>query len=154
MTTAILDPIVTFKDLLKAQWDDSNIVGTRTPKFSTGWYDETASYDQITFSDAPDIVTPHGVRGDGTGLIEEIQGTIMARAWAIRRTGQPNPKQIVWDYIEEVIRIIKAFEQASPDPGIDVMRPGATFRNTDVERSPTVYWRELEIEYSWLREPN
>jgi hypothetical protein len=146
------DPIITIRDLLIANWTPAN-TSSLTPNFSTGGFDAKAAYDQITLDGPYDIATIEGQRADGSGLCEQVASTVYARAWSVRRDSSPNPKQLRWEYGEEIIRIVKAVEMAPPT-GIDLFRVAGTLTGVDATKTPTAFWREIDIELRWMREPN
>ncbi len=112
MPVPTVDPKVSIKDLIKANWNSANVAGTTTPDFHTGWWNPKSLSAQVTFSGKSESF--QGETGYGgisaSGPVQVAIGVLFANCWAYRDEGgaSPNPKQLTYDMAEEVRRIVLA----------------------------------------------
>lgn len=108
--TQIDDPRQLVKILLEEEFNTANLVGSFTPVYSTGWFNEVGK-PIVTVSNPEESPVNGGDTGftysksDGTGGAADVAGTVQVNCWAHRGHTSENPKQVTWDLSEEVKRI-------------------------------------------------
>ena len=110
----VQDPTLTIKQLLEDNWIISNTSINYVPSIHTGWIDTSANQPQITITSADETavgdMTPFsGMRGDGGGPTQTMIGNVMVSCWSNREAEKVvNPKKLIYEFSEEVRRILKA----------------------------------------------
>ena len=88
-----------------------------------------------------------GIGSDGTPS-QLWRGTVQLDLWTTREATAINPKQLIFEFKEEVKRIVKANYEAITDLNFIVLRGGGEIVETG--SSPVVYRLSGEVGYSYL----
>lgn len=165
--TQIADPNVTVKNLIRDNWDASNILGTITPDFHTGWYNHGSNVTQLTFPFGSPDDSPigggdagyTGIEGGGSGPVQDRAGTLFPVAWAHREMddvqsaglGAGQVKDLVYQFYQEVDRIIT--NNATGLGDLESLAVLGVSRGADNEFSPVAYRVDMVIGYTWRKFP-
>ncbi len=154
MPIPTVDPTVSFKNLIKDEWDDSNIVGTLTPDFHTGWWNPKSLSAQVTFTGKNEAFEGlHGynaIQGSGGGPVQIANGVLFMNCWAYRDEGAggDNPKQIVYDMATEVNRIVLAnFDQITNLDPIGILAINDV--PPDMKKTPILFRKSITGSFKW-----
>lgn len=106
------DPKLSILDLLKANWDHSNTSLSYDPDLHTGWHNPEASNPEVTVSSARESPTAGGtgfsaIDPSGAGGVQEMEGIVAVDCWSNRDVADENPKSVIFEFSEEVKRIVK-----------------------------------------------
>lgn len=106
--TAIDDPKLVSKDLLKQEWNKANTPESSPPDFRTGWRDENLAAPVVTAShDEESPTSATGYSGMGpSGPTSVRRGTLQVNVWTRRDLVSANPKTTAYEFSEEIKRII------------------------------------------------
>lgn len=154
MSVTIQDPVVTVYDLLRTNWTAAN-TSSITPQFSTGWFDRKNDTTQVTVTN-PDEGELAGADGytaigaDGSGPVSRMNGAMDVNAWAHRGMsdiGSVNPKQLVYEFSEEIKRIIRTNTLTATD--LDFVKWDGRSALVETEESPAVFRQLCRVTYRY-----
>lgn len=100
-----------------------------------------------------------GMRGDGTGLNQDRDGTVFIECWAEGETSYngEHPQDLVDLLAKEASRILQnhatGTTDASGDPELRYLSPETRFPNDDTDADPVVRGQQVTCGYGWLNEP-
>lgn len=154
--TAITDPKIVVKDLLTTHWAASS-TSSVTPTFGTGWFNEESKYPQVTITDPRENPSAggetgyRGIKADGSGPTQTMLGTLDVNVWSTRDASAVNPKQLVFEFSEEVKRIVRKFYTATTvsDAGLQWLAWGGRLERVDSDVRPAVFRYLCEVRYSY-----
>jgi hypothetical protein len=135
------DMLIILKRLFEDNWNPTNTLDI-TPKFTTGWYDQTLKDNQVTITDPTENNSYRGFSNNGP--TEEWTGKVDISIWTTREI-YDNPKGLLHKCKEEIKRIIK--ENYDKVTGIELMRCTATQDLNDKETKPVTYRKFIELSY-------
>lgn len=153
---AIADPVITIMDLLDDNWNASN-TSSVTPSIHSGWIDTEANSPQVTVSnldegpifgsDAPFS----GIKPDGSGAVQDFNGTVQTNCWSSRELSSTNPKKLCWEFSEEVRRIVDANRLTATD--LDFI--GFQDRNfiVDTQSEPAIFRMQCFVQFGHKEMP-
>ena len=159
MTVTIADPTITIKNLIKNNWTVGNTVLDQAPQIHTGWYEENQNEVQVTIT-SPDESTRGGGQTGFIGIAQagapaQIRGGIVSvDIWAHRNMVMdagadiPNPKNVVWDLSNEVMRIITANYEVADHLWVSF---GFRRKLTDSTMKPVLHRIAIAVSYGWLK---
>lgn len=152
-------PEIKVKDLVKNNWDKTNITSEITPDFKTESPDfNDIISDSIYFHNPTENSTGGGDTGysslnqSGGAPTQRSIGTVQADCLSRRKkdVSSVNPKQVIFDISEEVKRIIRnKFDQDSEIDFFTFLNKDRKI-NTDVK--PTIYRYKCEIRYHYIEQ--
>lgn len=159
----IEDSILTFRDLMDNNWDNSNTKIDFSPHVSTGWYDNPSRYPVITVSNKQESPNPSSETNyTSLGGTQEIKGRVEVDIWVteilednngnkvdLNKSSEPNPKEVVNDLMEEFRRIVFINQDKMED--FQWISPAECVFVTENEPSPTIYRYDCAIEYYYER---
>lgn len=157
MTTNIQEPSITIRDLLRDNWDNSNTSISSDPDIDTGWWDFNSDSPQVTLAGGEDSPVGGGQTG-WSGInsvgdpVQEMDGSVQIDCWANRRSASVNPKTLVYEFAEEVRRII--YNNAK-NPGNDLrfLKWMGRSNQPDVGGDPIRYRQRCLVGFDWFDEP-
>lgn len=150
------DPKLTLKLLLADKWVAANTSDV-TPTIHTGWYDQKASHPQVTVTNADEGVLAggdtgySGIKADGSGPTKLMRGTVDVNCWSTRDAASINPKQLVFEFSEEVKRIVLANVTGATDL-IWISWLGR-LDQPDPDVTPTVFRYLCQVAYGYYAAP-
>jgi len=155
---AMADPTLTIRNLLKNNWDNTNTSLSSDPAIHTGWIDREASSPQVTVTSAEESPISigqspfSGIVPDGSGPTQEIGGTVMIDCWSSREMeSSVNPKQLTFEFSEEVKRILKGNLTSATDLRY-IGYQGRRFM-TDPDAEPVVFRYSVTAWYVYQERP-
>lgn len=153
------DPVLTIKDLVKDNWDNSNTAISYDPDIHTGWHQEEANNPQVTASNPEESPIRGGATGyaamdpTGSGGVQELDGTVNVDCWSDREVESGvNPKQLTFEFTEEVKRIVKANQHSATDLRV-IAYGGRTFVPPDSDENPPVFHYNVPVGYLYEERP-
>ncbi|QPL12239.1 hypothetical protein HrrHc1_090 [Halorubrum phage Hardycor1] len=160
--TSLNDPKVVLKNLLAAEWDETNTHGV-TPEFRTGWRDGDLDAPQVTTG--PDDESPTsdtgftGIAPDGSGPTARVRGSVNLNVWTSREVlDGVNPKLAADEITGEARRIVRDHYDISAHPTVDAenYRYISWFGRTFMPEEPQepeaepIYRYLAEVRYEYL----
>lgn len=152
----IKDPVLVVLDFLDNNWNTSNTSISYQPQTHSGWHDNSATKPQITVSTPNEqaqggATTPFsGIDPTGGGPTQEINGFVVVNCWSDWEVESGvNPKKLVFEFKEEVARIIQNNVTTRDDYRF-IGYSGADFL-VETEVEPTTYRYEATIRYGYAR---
>jgi len=157
MPTLSKSPKMKVADMLANDWDESNTRGIR-PKISSGWWDKSSSYPQVTVNSISENAVQAGDTGyisinNGDGAPTQLMGgELSVQCWAQRGNdiGDNNPKTMAFLFSSEVKRIVRANFDA--DDELNEIGFSGREQIVDTEPSPVVYRFECSVLYSYIED--
>lgn len=114
MVSSQKEASVIIKELLEDNWDNTNTAINSDPEITTGWWTESRSENMVTVSGQSE----NAIDGDRTGYFgyqsgngpaKLMNGLLQVDCWSDAEqfeTSTTNAKDVVYDFSEEVKRII------------------------------------------------
>ena len=156
MPVSISDPKLTILGRIKLGWTASNIIGTITPAFHTGFLNPGGDQYQVCFPDETEVTVGSSgfdamaVDGPVSRRIGTVPVMIFARRAAVGSGGAINPKQFIQDARMEVERIIHAAFMTETDfEYMSVMASASQVPNVDHE--PVFFGWTVMVQYVWRK---
>lgn len=146
------DPKMSIKDLLKDNWEATNTSGV-TPNIHTGWYDLKSNTPQVTVTNSSEVAVSGGVTGyfgiaTNGAPAQYWEGSMMVDCWTTREASSVNPKQLTFEFKEEIKRIIQANYGVVTDLDWIAWLGGPEL--VDDKQSPVVYRLAGTVRYGFL----
>lgn len=143
------------EDFLLAEWNPDNTSGIK-PKISSGWYDFNSDFPQVTVTGVSENVIGGGDTGynsinlGGTAPTQIMGGEVAVNCWAQRGRGTDgnNPKTLVYQFSEEVKRIIRNNHEG--DSELETLAFNSREQIVDNDSEPTVFRFECMVGYIYL----
>lgn len=157
LRASVDSPKLAVLGLVRGGWTADNVGGV-TPEFRTGWYQETLSRPHITATDYNEdpvgggITGLMGVRGDGSGGVQQRIGFVNLNCWAHRDMtglGSLNPKTMVEKMMRETMRILIANIDGTDQlswisPGVGRELPPL------IDKDPVVFQAQVVTRYGYF----
>jgi len=146
------DPKLSVRNLIKDNWDSDN-TSSITPVIHCGWFDYKSNLPQVTVTNSSEVPIGGGETGyfgmvpSGTPA-QYWEGSMMVDCWTTREATAVNPKQLVFEFAEEIKRIIKAKYAAVSD--LDWISWMGSSEIVHDDQSPVVYRRAGAVRYGYL----
>ena len=159
MPTNITDPRLQIRDLLRTNWDNSQmLMNLSDDEIHTGWFDANRDFPQVTVTDTEEGVVNGGesgvtgLKGDGTGVTQHRNGTVTINCWAgshdaysARGEEQVQAKAMA----DEVERIV--FHNVASITGLKSISVTAREKLVNTDAEPAEHRVMLEVTYNWHR---
>lgn len=160
MPVNIKDIRLQVRNLLRTNWNNAEMVESLDDDdIHTGWWDEGKDNPQVTVSHPEESPLQGGdsgvtgLKGDGTGYVQHINGTITVNCWGGSREDYANrgeaevQTQAMADEVERIIyQNIHALQEVS---SITVSQ---RLKITEDEEVPTEHRVQFQLKYNWTRE--
>lgn len=162
MVTDVTDPKLTVRDTLRANFDNTGLPKSLTDDdIHLGWFDAGKSYPQISVTNVEE--SPFGggrtgfagIHGDGSGPIQNINGTVTVNCWAGSRNDYPDAgleKKQAHEMADEVKRIV--MQHHTPSGDLTSLSVRSTSDVVDTEADPSVHRVEVVVQYTYTRTQN
>lgn len=151
------EPAVRIRDLLEDNWDASN-TSSITPKIHTGWFNNGwGDTPQVTITNPDENTFGGGDTGfiateaSGAGPVQAYVGTLMVVGWAHHEMNDQNPKSLVFEFSEEIKRIIS--NNLFDVQELEWVSFVGKERRVDVNADPTLFRQDCEVRYFYYRRP-
>lgn len=146
------DPKMTIRNLLLNNWDTSNTSISTQPKISTGWWDKSNSTPQVSVTNRKDVgegATFNESGGKGVGRDETT--SVLVTGFAQRQDGEPNPKTLSFEFMQEVVRIVGNNAGNIGDFYLTTADAPTELPPGDPEGPPSVFAYQVTVTGRWLR---
>jgi hypothetical protein len=157
MTSYQTEATVIIRDLLDNNWDKSNTDNIK-PEITTGWWNETRFDNMVTVTAMDENVADGGQTGyfgmvSGSTGARLMVGTLQVDCWsdADQFSGSTNAKDVVYNFSEEVDRIITNNTLDTSELRF-VSFIGRT-SNPGLDESPVIERQSCDLRYSYYRLP-
>ena len=147
------DPVMSLKSLLEDNWVPAN-TSSITPDISTGWYDLAAKRPVVTLTDPVDTPVSNG-QVKFFGIVQNgspnqyMMSTLALNVWVTRTTATMNPKQLRFEFVQEIQRILLAKFEDITD--LDFVAWGGGFGQVDSKTKPPTFRYIAEVQYGYLK---
>lgn len=155
----ITDPKLTVQDLLRANWDNTDmVVALNDDEIHTGWFDANRSFPQVTVTSTEEGVVNGGesgvtgLKGDGTGVTQHRNGTVLVNCWAgssddyDARGEEQVQAQAMADEAERIV-----FNNVASISGLTSISVTAREKVVNTDTEPAEHRIMLEVTYNWHR---
>jgi hypothetical protein len=154
MVSSVQEAPVVIRDLLDNNWDSTNTQSIK-PTIVTGWWNETRDQNMVTISGTDETAIGGGRTGyfgtqSNAGPVKDIDGSAQIDCWSDAdqfTTSSTSAKNLVWDFSEEVKRII-----TNNTIKISEFRYLSWMGRTELpslDESPTVERQSCNVSYSY-----
>ncbi|MCU4754239.1 hypothetical protein OB919_20025 [Halobacteria archaeon AArc-curdl1] len=160
MPITINDVKLTIRNLLRREWDNTNLPTTLTDRdIHTGWLDDGKGFPQVGVTNTNEgpvgggITGFSGITGDGSGGVQTRSGSVMVTAFAGSRDDYEDrgiEELQAQKMAEEIVRIIGENQSLGE---LDVVSIGNRSDLTDTDSAPTEYAVQFQIRYLWKKTP-
>lgn len=146
------DPKVTIRDLLDNSWNTANTSISIKPSISTGWWDKENDYPQVSVTsrtDAGEGASFNESGGKGVGRDETT--TVTVTCFATRQEGEPNPKKLTHEFLQEVYRIVGDNSGSIGDFYLTTADSPNELPSSGADTHPKVHGYQITVTGRWLR---
>lgn len=151
-------PPLEVRNVLRENWDASNMSLDASPYVHTGWYDDTSGDEQVTVDRLTETGAISGLDAETGNPVVDVIGSVMVGCWGGELVDEtPNAKQIAHEFREEVRRIIHGYMDGIKDGNGNrkISRlgdEGATWV-PDTDRNPPVVRYDVSVAYLARKRP-
>lgn len=159
MPTNITDPRLKIRNLLRENWDNTEMVESlNSDDMHTGWYDANRGFPQITVTDTEEGVVGGGesgvtgLKGDGSGVTQHRSGTVTVNCWAgsVENYDARGQEQVQAQAMaDEVERIV--FNNVASITGLTSVTVTTREKLVNTDAEPAEHRVMLEVTYNWHR---
>lgn len=160
MPTYIEDIKLLVRDLLRQNWDNTNMVkDVADADIHTGWWDDGKGFPQVTVTSDEESPLNGGetgitaLKGDGSGYIQHRNGTVLVDLWVGSRADYDNrgEEQVqLQEMMDEVERIVYDNLQNLTD--VDSIAISTRTKLVDEGADPTEHRCQFELTYNWTKQ--
>lgn len=150
-------PEKAFMDLLINEWDSTNVDYNfdESRRISTGWWDESNSYPQVTVTKITEDLSYDAISGSGQP-VSWVPASIDVNCWVSFDSevlNGENPMVLLHQLSREVARITfkNAEGTVNADNEVELSRiePGILTRTPHANESPTRFQENLPVDLQW-----
>lgn len=160
MPVTIKDIKLLVRDLLRQEWDNTNMVtNLANDDIHVGWWDADKAFPQVTVTS--DEESPldggetgvTGIKGDGSGYVQIRNGTVLVDCWAGSQADYDNvgeeqvQLQAMMDEVEQIV-----YQNLQSLQGIDSVAITARTKLVDDDEDPTEHRCQFELTYNWTKQ--
>jgi len=160
MPATITDIKVLVRDLLRSEWDNTDMVSPLSDSdIHTGWWDADKDFPQVTVTSDEEGPLQGGdtgvtaLKGDGSGYVQHRNGTVLVDCWAGSRedyTSAGEEQVQLQAMMDEVDTIV--FNNLLNLQDVDSVTVTNRNKLTDDEADPTEHRCQFEVTYNWTKE--
>jgi hypothetical protein len=160
MPTSIQDVRLTIRNLLRNQWNNSNVpVELSESDIHTGWYDDGKGFPQVSVTDTDDGAVGGGWTGysaidsGGNGGVQLRSGTVLVTAWAGSRDDYDarGEEELQADAMASLIEEIVGSNRA---PGqLHSLAVDRRRKLVDTDANPVEHYVQLTLRFTWRTTP-
>lgn len=149
-------PEVIIKNLLRDNW--TLAVEGLTVDVHMGWVRDNNTNPEVTVANPEEDPINggdtgySGTAGDGSGPVQEINGTVGVNAWADKDRTDVNARQAVSLMKSEVERILRS-QHAAEGTDLSFISYMGAMRAVEEERDPTMYRYQIRAGYGYHARP-
>lgn len=160
MVQQITDIRLLVRDVLREQWDNSELVTPLTDDdIHTGWYDDGKGYPQVTVTNPEEGVLDGGdtgvtgINGSGDGYVQHRNGTVLVNCWAGSRADYDAEGEAQLQS-EEMANVVDGiiFDNIHALSGVDSITVTNRTRLVDTDENPSEYRVQLELTFNWTKD--
>jgi len=160
MPTNISDIRLKVRDLLRQNFDNTEMVESlEDDDIHTGWWDGGKDAPQITITNTEESPLQGGdsgitgLKGDGSGYVQHINGTVTVNCWAGGREDYTNEgeaqvqAQAMADEIERIV-----YNNLHALSNVSSLAVNQRIKLVEDEETPVAHRVQLQLMYNWTRE--